>query len=66
MVTLIIMLPEKKDILPGIPDYALDIHTKRGKELGRGIHHSINVGTHLNLDFERRNLTYKTSHREPH
>jgi replication-associated recombination protein RarA len=40
-----------QDLLHGvrfpIPDYALDKHTRRGKQKGRGFDHFINVGTHL-------------------
>ncbi len=34
-----------KGILPEIPDYALDMHTRRGQEMGRDINHFINVAS---------------------
>jgi replication-associated recombination protein RarA len=33
---------------PEIPDYALDMHTYRGKKVGRGIDHFFNEGAKLN------------------
>ena len=32
----------EKGLRPEIPDYALDIHTRRGQELGRGLQHFLN------------------------
>ena len=32
-------------ILPEIPDYALDMHTRRGQEMNRDIHHFLNVAS---------------------
>lgn len=32
-------------ILPEVPDYALDMHTRRGQEMGRDINHFINVAS---------------------
>jgi len=32
----------------GIPDYALDLHTGKGKSMGRGLEHFIEVGSFLN------------------
>ena len=59
MIMWIKLASEKMDILPEIPDYALDMHTKRGKELGRGIRHFIDVAAQLTPEFVGRDLTYK-------
>ena len=59
MILWIKMASEKMDMIPEIPDYALDMHTKRGKELGRGIRHFIEVGTQLSPELVDRDLTYK-------
>jgi hypothetical protein len=37
-----------KNELVGIPDYALDKHTSRGKKMGRGLKHFIEEGAKLN------------------
>ena len=42
-----IQLEDKK--LP-IPDYALDMHTSRGKKMGRGLEHFFSEGTKLNKE----------------
>jgi len=42
-----IQLEDKK--LP-IPDYALDMHTLRGKKMGRGLEHFFSEGTKLNKE----------------
>jgi hypothetical protein len=43
----------RREGLVGIPDYAVDKHTQRGKSLGRGLEHFIQVGSILhNVDPE--------------
>nr|QBK92833.1 MAG: uncharacterized protein LCPAC401_04710 [Pithovirus LCPAC401] len=37
----------------GVPDYALDIHTRRGKKMGRNLHHFIEEGSFLNDESEQ-------------
>lgn len=44
---------------PSIPDYALDYHTKRGVELGRGKQHFWEEGTQLHPELPERDLTYR-------
>lgn len=39
-------------ILPEIPDYALDMHTRRGQEMGRDIHHFLNIASHVEPKLE--------------
>ena len=38
----IVMKQFDQGILPEVPDYALDMHTRRGQEMGRDIHHFLN------------------------
>jgi hypothetical protein len=46
-----------------IPDYALDMHTARGKHLKRGFEHFITVGSHLeNVGYESRYTFYDPVH----
>jgi len=59
MIMWIKMASELQDILPMIPDYALDMHTKIGQEMGRGIRHFIENGTKLKPELEERELSYK-------
>lgn len=41
--------PERLDI----PDYAFDMHTQRGKQMGRGLEHFMDEGTKLNNRVDR-------------
>jgi replication-associated recombination protein RarA len=43
---------------PLIPEYALDMHTVRGRELGRGKRHFWAEGTELHPELPNRDLTY--------
>ncbi len=45
--------------LPEIPEYALDMHTARGKEMGRGVRHFIEEGAQLFPELENRDKTYR-------
>jgi replication-associated recombination protein RarA len=45
--------------LPEIPDFALDVHTKRGVELGRGDKHFVLEGALLVNEIPERDLTYR-------
>ena len=53
------MASELEDLLPEIPDYALDMHTHKGQEMGRDIRHFIESGTKLNPELKGRELTYR-------
>jgi replication-associated recombination protein RarA len=44
--------------LPVIPDYALDMHTAEGKELGRGRRHFFEEASRTNPEVEVRDRTY--------
>lgn len=39
-------------ILPEIPDYALDMHTRRGQEMKRDIHHFLNEASRVEPQLE--------------
>jgi replication-associated recombination protein RarA len=45
--------------LPTIPDYALDLHTKRGSEMGRGMDHFLEEGAKLIPELPNRDTTYR-------
>ena len=45
--------------LPAIPDYALDMHTKRGSEMGRGLDHFLEEGAKLIPELPNRDTTYR-------
>jgi replication-associated recombination protein RarA len=45
--------------LPTIPDYALDMHTKRGSEMGRGLDHFLEEGAKLIPELPERDTTYR-------
>jgi len=44
---------------PDIPDYALDVHTRRGQELGRGLRHFWGIGAQLEPELPGRDTTYR-------
>jgi replication-associated recombination protein RarA len=58
MVNWVIHAVEQEGVLPQIPDYALDVHTRRGKELGRGLRHFWEVGAQLDPELVGRDTSY--------
>ncbi|MCJ7625572.1 MAG: hypothetical protein MUO76_18925, partial [Anaerolineaceae bacterium] len=44
--------------LPDIPDYAIDMHTGRGQEMGRDIQHFLKEGAKINPEKPDREKTY--------
>lgn len=44
---------------PSIPDYALDMHTARGRALGRGVEHFLNQGAQVAPEWEERDKSYR-------
>jgi replication-associated recombination protein RarA len=44
---------------PHIPDYAVDMHTRRGQEMGRGIQHFLTEASQVSPELPDRDLTYK-------
>ena len=59
MINWILMESERDQVIPEIPDYALDKHTAAGQALGRGDSHFWEVGTQLNPELPDRDLTYR-------
>jgi replication-associated recombination protein RarA len=50
---------EEAGVLPEIPDYALDMHTRAGQEMGRGLRHFLEEGAQLAPELPQRNLEYR-------
>ena len=51
---------EEDGVLPQIPDYALDMHTRRGQEMGRDYAHFINEASKVAPEIEHAdNTTYR-------
>jgi replication-associated recombination protein RarA len=46
-------------VLPHIPDYALDMHTQAGQDMGRGKRHFFEEAASLNPELPDRNLAYR-------
>jgi replication-associated recombination protein RarA len=49
---------EKKELVPQIPDYALDKHTLAGQKLERGDREFYREGASVSPEYEKRDLTY--------
>jgi replication-associated recombination protein RarA len=45
--------------LPEIPDYALDLHTRRGQEMGRDIAHFLQEGSRVENEVPGRDTSYR-------
>jgi replication-associated recombination protein RarA len=45
-------------LLPSIPDYALDMHTGRGQQMGRGFPHFLDEGAKLHPELPDRDITF--------
>jgi replication-associated recombination protein RarA len=50
---------KQTDEAPEIPDYAVDMHTKRGQEMGRDIAHFFNEASKVAPEKPDRNTTYR-------
>jgi cytoplasmic iron level regulating protein YaaA (DUF328/UPF0246 family) len=50
---------KQTDTLPEIPDYAIDMHTKRGKEMGRDLKHFYDEASKVSPEKEDRNTSYR-------
>lgn len=46
-------------LLPSVPDYALDMHTARGQEMGRGLRHFWEEGAIVQPELPGRESTYR-------
>lgn len=45
--------------LPLIPDHALDMHTRRGQQMGRDVRHFLTEAAHVENEVEGRDLTWR-------
>ena len=59
MVNWIKYVVEEEGLRPAIPDYALDMHTARGPEMGRGKRHFWEEGAKLYPELPERDKTYR-------
>ena len=50
---------KRVDETPDIPDYAIDMHTRQGKELGRGLRHFYEEGAIVSPEKEDREVVYR-------
>jgi hypothetical protein len=50
---------EKQGVTPEIPDYAIDMHTARGKQMGRGLKHFLEQGALVEPELADRTKTYR-------
>ncbi len=50
---------KQNDTLPEIPDYAIDMHTKRGQEMGRDIKHFYDEASKVDPEKKNRNTSYR-------
>ena len=49
---------ERSGLRPVIPDYALDMHTRRGQEMGRDLRHFLEEGSQTHPELPDRDTTY--------
>ncbi len=50
---------EQKGVLPVIPDYAIDMHTRRGQEMGRDYFHFLMEASKVMPEMPDRDFTYR-------
>ena len=50
---------EKQSVLPVIPDYAIDMHTRRGQEMGRDYFHFLTEASKVMPEMPDRDFTYR-------
>ena len=50
---------EKTGLRPDIPDYAIDMHTRRGAEMGRGFDHFLKEASRVNPELPGRDTSYR-------
>lgn len=50
---------EKENLLPEIPDYAIDMHTARGQKLGRTVKDFYATGAKVSPELENRTTQYR-------
>ncbi len=50
---------ESGELLPSVPEYALDMHTKRGQAMGRGLRHFLETGAQVSPELADREMQYR-------
>jgi replication-associated recombination protein RarA len=50
---------KKSDLSPDIPDYAIDMHTGRGQEMGRDLAHFFAEGAQIHPELPGRDTSYR-------
>ncbi len=50
---------ENNGLRPSIPDYVLDMHTRRGAEMGRGLDHFLKEASRVKPELPGRDTTYR-------
>ncbi len=50
---------EKQGVMPVIPDYAIDMHTRRGQEMGRDYRHFLTEASRVMPELPDRDFTYR-------
>jgi replication-associated recombination protein RarA len=48
----------REGLKPQIPDYALDMHTARGQQMGRNFDHFLNEGAKIHPELPQRDISY--------
>lgn len=51
---------ERTGLRPAIPDYAIDMHTARGRAAGRGLRHFLEEGAQVHPELPQRESRYRT------
>jgi replication-associated recombination protein RarA len=59
LVNWIAHLADDEGVRPDVPDVALDVHTRRGQLLGRGLVHFLAEGAQVANEMPDRDLTYR-------
>ncbi len=59
MINWILRAVEDGGVLPQIPDYAVDMHTARGQQMGRSVRHFLEEGSKLAPELEGRDTSYR-------
>ena len=50
---------EKENLRPEIPDYAIDVHTARGQQMGRDVMFFLKTGAKVEPELEGREMRYR-------
>jgi len=50
---------QKENLKPDIPDYAIDMHTNRGQQMGRGFAHFFAEGAQISPELSERNTEFR-------